>query len=519
MTVNAIIVDDEPYVRQMLKNMIPWNRLSLVLVGEFFNGQDAYNRIKQDNRIDLVITDLRMPVMDGLQLIKETFAVRRDITFIVISAFNDFHLVKEAFMLGAKDYLLKSEMTEDHLHNTLSNLRLNDHPDSEPFSSKDMKKENVLSRLAAGNITASDIDTFKELLCKNEKKRFTLLVLKLNKLDAHASIDEVSLKNVISECFSSAAERLAYGSQAHFEMIQTSPYEYLIFALYAQQELESSIINHLKYAFDQFRPKGFRINLGISRISSDFAKLPQLLHESRLSSDYCFVAGNGSIIRYTTQFDETSPLAIDSRKQIAHLKEQLNTVLFDKSKPDIKKVIIHPPSVHASYIQAIKELYMKYHFIVIDFALQNGLYGEIRALSKEYEEHLKFYGDLDSLNKWLASAIAIIKAHNGENSIINQVKNFMDENYMSDISLQSVANRFNINSSYLSRLFSDKENNTFIDYLARIRITKAIELIKTSNLKIYQICEKTGYTSPEHFSRTFKKLTGKSPKQFMDGRE
>ncbi|BFT70784.1 helix-turn-helix domain-containing protein [Paenibacillus sp. P36] len=516
---NAIIVDDEPYVRQMLKNMIHWDDLSLHLAGEFFNGQDAYDWIKQGNNVDLVITDLRMPIMDGLQLIKNTLAIREHITFLVISAFNEFHLVKEAFLLGAKDYLLKSEMTEDHIHHTLSNLRLNDHPKLPAVSSKELMKETLLSRLAAENLTTNDISTLKELMGNNEKRRLTLLLLRLNKLDAHASTPEASMKKAISECLSPNEEILAFSRQAQVEIIQTSPFEYLILMLYAPQESEASIMQHVRRAFGAFRPSGFRINLGVSRVSFDFFSLPQLLHEARLSVDYCFVAGNGSIIPFTVQFEETPPLAIDSRQQVSILKEQLSAILFDKRKPEIHSVIIPPQNVSASHIRAIKELYMKYHFVLMDFAMQNGLYGELRELSNKYEEHLKFYGDLDSLNKWLSSVIAVVKAHNGENSMINQVKHYVEENYMHDISLQSVANKFNINSSYLSRLFSEKRDTTFTDYLAHTRITKAIEFIKSSNLKIYEICEKVGYTSPEHFSRTFKKLTGKSPKQFMDGRE
>ncbi|MZQ86503.1 helix-turn-helix domain-containing protein [Paenibacillus sp. 5J-6] len=516
---NAIIVDDEPYVRQMLKSMIHWDDLSLHLAGEFFNGQDAYNWMKQDNHVDLVITDLRMPIMDGLQLIRDTLAIKRDITFLVISAFNDFHLVKEAFLLGAKDYLLKSEMTEDHINHTLSNLRLSDRQQMPAVSSKDLMKETLLSRLAAENLTSSDISTLRELLCNNEKRRLTLLLLRLNKLDANVSTPEASMKNAISECLSPNEEILASSSQAHVEIIQTSPYEYLILTLYAPQESEASIMHHLRSAFSTFRPSGFRINLGVSRISSDFSTLPQLLHEARLSVDYCFVAGNGSIIPYTSKFEETPPLSIDSRQQVALLKDQLSAILFDKRKPEIHNVIITPQTVSASHIRAIKELYMKYHFFLMDFAMQNGLYGELRELSNTYEEHLKFYGDLDSLNKWLSSVIAVVKTHNGENSMISQVKHYVEENYMHDISLQSVANKFNMNSSYLSRLFSEKRDTTFTDYLAHTRMTKAIEFMKSSNLKIYEICEKVGYTSPEHFSRTFKKLTGKSPKQFMDGHE
>jgi two-component system response regulator YesN len=275
---NAIIVDDEPYVRQMLKDMINWDDLSLDLAGEFFNGQDAFQRIKEDDQIDLVITDLRMPMMDGLQLIKETLTLRPTMTFLVISAFNEFHLVKEAFLLGAKDYLLKSEMTEEHINHTLSNLRLNDRQKLAAISNKDLMKETLLSRLAAENITSNDLGTLKELLCNQVKRRVALLLLRLNKLDAHASTPEATMKETIAKCLSLDEENLSSSSQAHVEIIQTSPFEYLILTLYAWQESEACIMEHLRHAFYTFRPNGFRINLGVSRISSDFSSLPQLFY-------------------------------------------------------------------------------------------------------------------------------------------------------------------------------------------------------------------------------------------------
>ncbi|UKS29486.1 response regulator [Paenibacillus sp. HWE-109] len=534
MAMKVIIVDDEPYVRQMIKSMINWNQLSLELVGEFFNGEDDYNWIKQDSSIDLVISDLRMPVMDGLNLIKEALAFRPELKFVVISAYDDYHLVKEAFKLGALDHLLKSEMTEDHLYNALSNLRIIDtkNPitrleqipgayslESQTFSNRELIKESLLSRLVAGNIHTNDIDALKELLCENKKKRLVLMILKMNKSDIHASVPEASVIHGISKYLSYKEEMLDYSSEVHYEIVQISPYEFLILLLFAQQESDSSILTYLTYFYDQFCPLGFKINLGLSHISSHFDKLPQLIHEARISNDYCFVAGNGSIIRYQAQFDQTPPYEIDSMKQITILKKLLNSLLFDSCKVDISEVMVAPRSVSVSHMHEIKDLYMKYHFILVDFSLQNGLDGEIRALSNEYIKHLKLYDDLDSLNKWLASIMTKIKANKGENSIISHVKHFVEENYTNDISLQSVANKFNINSSYLSRLFSEKVNTNFIDYLAHIRITKAIELIKTSNLKMYEVTEKVGYTSPEHFSRTFKKITGKSPKQFMDGRE
>ncbi|QAY66972.1 response regulator transcription factor [Paenibacillus protaetiae] len=526
----AIIVDDEPYVRQMIKGMIPWQQMDMELAGEFYNGEDAYQFIEQHSGIDVAFTDLRMPVMDGLHLIRRALEVRPGLNFIVVSAYDDFHLVKDAFMLGAKDYLLKSEMTEQQIRHVLSRLQekaaansggLSEGPEKgSAYDGQYWLKETLLSRLAAGHISAADIGTLQSLLSGHAPKKWRSMMVKLHKPNGQAAPPAGSFAAEITRYVMEQEEALACREQMRCDIAAVSPYEYMLVLQYAVHEAEAAMNSHMTELSSRLKLEGLCASIGISRTSADFAKLPALAEEARLCAAYCFIAGNGSIIRYTPQLAEPSPMEINAAGRTAQLKKLLNTLWLEQGKAaDLTGIAISPSSVCVRHIQAVADLYMKYHFVLVDFAQQNGLFtGATAALSAEYEQHWKHNGDLHSLNQWLASFIHALQTYRGEHSIIHQIKLYMASHYTDDISLQSVAGKFNINSSYLSRLFSEKENASFVDYLSHIRISKAMELMKTSHFKIYEICEKVGYTSPEHFSRTFKKMTGKSPKQFMDGR-
>ena len=117
----AMLVDDEPYIRQMLRSMGHWEQHGFSIAAEAINGAQALQELAAPGRdIRLVLCDLRMPVMDGLELIAKASALYPSLHFVVISAYNDFHLVREAFTLGAEEYLLKSEMTGKDVDSVLA---------------------------------------------------------------------------------------------------------------------------------------------------------------------------------------------------------------------------------------------------------------------------------------------------------------------------------------------------------------------------------------------------------------
>lgn len=119
--INFLIVDDEPMMRYLLKNLIPWEQNNFKIIGEAINGKDALEFLNK-NSVDIILTDLRMPVMDGLSLIKSSKDNNLNGIFIVLSAYDEFHLVSDSFKLGASDYILKSELTDKTLLKTINAL-------------------------------------------------------------------------------------------------------------------------------------------------------------------------------------------------------------------------------------------------------------------------------------------------------------------------------------------------------------------------------------------------------------
>lgn len=138
----------------------------------------------------------------------------------------------------------------------------------------------------------------------------------------------------------------------------------------------------------------------------------------------------------------------------------------------------------------------------------------ICCLINEFNNDLKNNGTLPELNKWLVTMIETLIEEMAHTGVIFRAKQYINQNYDKNISLGDVAKYSGISESYLSREFRNKTGDSFSNYILKVRMNKAIELIKNSNLKIYEIAEKVGFNNAEYFSKQFKKVMGKSPKNF-----
>lgn len=528
--IHVQIADDEPYVRNMLRNMVNWTDLGMEIVAEAYDGKEAFHQINDPSlNISLVLTDLKMPVLSGLALIEQCKKKGLNVCFVVVSAYDDFHMVKEAFKLGAVDYLLKSEMTREQIYNVLSHAKNRIEENQEIIPTRELSfieqeidksllKENLLNKVFRENSHKEVIEQLRRVLNIQRGSRVVLLMLKLIQSSACKTDAEINFEKIIAEYLSNSVHALANCLEMHYEIIQITPFEYGILVLYSSSESASSIMKHLRYLHDMFTPDVYMINVGMSHISTNFMMLPGLVDESRVALNYCFVEGNHSIVRYSNIIDRKSVFYLDVAKQLSELKKLLNALILKADEFNINKVIVHPGYVQACNIIEVRELYARYYFVITDFATQNGFYNSIQPLCYAYESDVRHHADLNGLNHWLMDVIQKLKDATKNNSITARIKYYMNNHYYEPtISLQSVSDEFEMNPCYLSRLFSEKEKVNFSDYLAGLRISKAIEMIKTTNMKIYEICDKVGYSNTEHFSRIFKKITGKSPKQYASG--
>lgn len=120
---NILLVDDQPLYRKTLRAIVDWESMDMQIVADVHNGQEALNIINAQS-VDIVLTDMKMPVMNGLELIESVQRKQPEIQFIALSAYDEFYLVKSAFKLGVKEYVLKSEISEERIREVVQNVKI-----------------------------------------------------------------------------------------------------------------------------------------------------------------------------------------------------------------------------------------------------------------------------------------------------------------------------------------------------------------------------------------------------------
>lgn len=532
---NVILVDDEPLVRIAFKSFLDWEAHGFRFVGEFSNGKDALDQIK-GLEADIIVTDIRMPVMDGLQLIREARVDQSDIVILVLSSYDDFHLVKEAYNYGIYDYILKTEMNPEQLEKLFAKVK-----DHIMDYRKKTNQHERLQKLYTHNKASLKEAFFKELIWgrapNDEKLDFEIgqLGLLLKPKNLYMSILQIDDFDILEQKYGNDSLQLLLFAMTNIieeilnefkigDVFSNHPSEYVI--TYSFDEIPSSklikeTLWHLHKRIDNMLLQYLNITVssGISDVSmKGFRHMINMYKQARSAVEYKFVKGKNSI----TFFDEVlnHPMThleykVENGTHILRgflenpREEQLETLL--------NHILIDNTTFDLNDFKQIKLIYGVYASVLYDHSLKKQIILQMKEVFEEYYKRLQTHGTLNGLNEWLRRILYMIcEENNGEGSLVKQAKQYIYGNYVEQITLSKVAQSLKVSESHLSRLFSEQTGERFMRFLVKVRIDKAKEYLDTTNLKIYEIAEKVGYTSTEHFSRSFKEVTGKSPKSFMN---
>lgn len=499
----AILVDDEPYIRQMLRSMGHWEDSGFTIAAEAINGEEALRELAVPGRdIRLVLCDLRMPVMDGLELIAKAREKYPSLHFVVISAYNDFHLVREAFTLGAEEYLLKSEMTDKDIDTVLASVRGRLEADERDHLRRTSMKGTLLKSFLE---YATDAD-------RERIRRFPML----EDLPPHRDGSMVCLTLRTSQDAAPAAiagiDRWMREKKLSGAQLSRGPGERLV--LLMNQKPSAGTLSKLTAQLRGYLPsaaKGY-VNIGVSRFIRDWEQVGIAAKESVVACDLCFLQGNNRIIYY--QPDRRVPRDIPLRQRSDELNRLLHAPVPVAAEEAVAQFAPCAAELSVQDIPQVQELFLRYHYVLSDYALQ--LTDEAdRSLFTSGKELVASGADLETLNRWLRRVFSTLQDSGAASSLIGKMRFYIDRNYMKDLNLAALADEFHISTTYVSRLFTQESGLSFVDYLAKIRVEKAVILIRTTNLKLYEISEQVGFHSQEHFSRTFKKQIGVSPRQYI----
>lgn len=540
----ALIVDDEPLMIDVLRNIIDWREAGFEIVEEAFNGEEAL-KIINSRPVDVVLTDLKMPLMNGLDLVLNTRTVNPAIKFIVVSAYDEFHMVSSAFKLGVEEYLLKDEMTGEQVLGVLSVMKekLNQEEEKRARAERqkmleqeaylntqklmrhmnlnqDVIREKMLKDIIWGGAAEDSAKPEMPDLIRLNNRRKCMLCIRIDDYqrletqvwEGNSELLHHSILNIIDETLDNRGIGDAF-RKAHGEYVAILCFEDAMSET-AVRETTYSIGNEIKRSIER-RLHAVAV-CGASETATGMKCLQKLYGQAYSACRYSFVQGKDRMIFFDGLPKTGADLTAEFAESANRLKEFLANIKNEDGLKAVNELCVSDSQVYPGNVDDVKRLYDKYNVYLSDFIEQHQLGDALRDSVGRYSSYIREYGGLKELNEWLKGSLAQLTAAVGEgNQLINRAKRFINKHYGENISLSDVANQIGVNASYLSRTFTRETGDSLMEYLAKVRMEVAANYIRTTDLKIYEIAEKVGYTNAEHFSRMFKKVTGKSPREFL----
>ena len=524
----VLIVEDEMLVRLGLKNSIEWNKFDMTIVSDVTNGQEAWEAYEKEQP-DLIITDIRMPVMNGMELIQRIREKDKDTIIVILSCIEEFDLVRKAMSYGVSDYILKLTMTEEEIEAVLKNVQdklINSQKHHVTrniiTANTDVVKEKLLKDLLFYHIcTPEDFCTqtvrlglklHKErlLLCMLEIDDFDRLQTKLD--DEKGLLIKLTMLNILNEILNNYKRgEVFYDNDIHYVLIFSFQDCYSEQALL--QEL-FTILNNVKATINTFFDAS--ISFGISSIQNGFDALEKMYREAKKALEQKFVCGTGTF--FISDQEQKEGTIVDKLQSLRSLPELDKLMLKDnlmEYQERIDRVIDTLPTTRI-HVQ-------EFFYQLLNWTASSiSIHGEINTTVISYNQQISRCDTLDGMVLLFKKFITNINKNAHTNKIISkdisEAVKYIKHNYAEEINLQKVAEHVKLSPAYLSNLFKKDLQVNFTEYLNEVRIKNAKELLADSYFKAYEISEKVGFSDNAYFCRVFRKLTGVSPNEYRKQR-
>lgn len=491
-----VLVDDETSIREGLAKIISKENAGFIVAGICSNGQEALKLIEStDEVVDVVITDIRMPLVDGLELIKQLKSIQPDIRCIIMSGFTDFEYARQALRYSAVDYLLKP-INKKQLFKLLYELER----EKEACLGKEQRYRTgvLLSYLKSSTSLCSKLPELSLQL-----SYFTVHVLRSRDIDAlHARLNLAVLDWAGSS-----------------DIVDTGDGTLALISYFSQEPR----VELVKKLLAQLRPALVSVGVvhaGSSRVYQQAAQLSEAYSEALRACDYGLYDYSTWSGWHYDDLPQPEPDITDwfirTREILGEHMQILNT---SQIKADLEKLFGELKQVKASrqsiillcrliFDTALAELpeWRSFYDTAVEEQLREQM---LTCLAFEELKGLFFSFFLKGLEEIRANRLQLADRS------VETVKRWIRENYDQQAELSSLANMVYLTPSYLSKLFKQETGMTITDYLIEMRIKKAKHLLKTCpDLKIHEIGCEVGYPDPAYFNKLFKRVVGVTPSEY-----
>ncbi|WP_339323986.1 response regulator transcription factor [Paenibacillus sp. FSL W8-0194] len=526
----VFIVDDEAVVRDGLKRTIDWQEHGFELIGDFANGREVLE-VMEHTVPDVIISDISMPFMDGLELAANVTRKYPYVKIIILTGFDEFEYAQQAIRLKVSDFILKP-ITAHEMRELLRKVKCEmdetarQHEDlsrlySQLKQSLPLLKERFLERLVVSGLRPAEIEERFRYFGLNPLLPLQLVMV--------ADIDDFGARQLQAET-GNDTEILRYAAYNVLEEIAErenlllfrTREERLVLVVSGNAEAAGlyerayRIAEEARFYIEKFLK--FTVSIGVGQAVKTAEELPASYKSALSALDYRFLLGKNRVLSILDFEDRpayenhlrgdwdrklASAVKTGSLEEVRELIKRFVADLKESMAP-LDACILHIQKVVLSLMNTAQEL-----------GLDNAR--PIRLTDADR------YKTLDEIGAWLEEAVSSVMsaiAENRNHHTLAQVRKaveYIETHYAEEkMSLQDICRHCLMSTSYFSLVFKQHTGETFVEYLTRVRMDKAKEMLQHTMLKFYEIAGKVGYGDPNYFSILFKKHVGMTPREYRD---
>ena len=508
----VFIADDELIIRQGLKCIIEWEDYGFEIIGEASNGEDALHFIAKHNP-DVVMMDIRMPGMTGIDVVKGIRQNGYKGKIIIVSGYSDFKYAQAAIRYGVEYYLTKP-IDEQELSETVQEIRQLLHQEAKQRNAHNHYRKKahrmILYDIFAGKEHIDSIDLAELNLNASEYQ-----VVIYEKYSHHATTMPYRFSDLL---------KVTNEDNSSYENITIENNEIILlkgrfiikkfeeFLEHYEREQKPQTNSPLDSLFITYG----RIVHSVDEIHISYNEALRLL-QRRFFCEYKQHTFGYHQLPEVTQH-ETCPLSPDilqdycekltgyiqaiKRNQVAETLKELEQKLY-YSSDDISEIKLFLTDLYLSIKEKISHLY---HNVKIPFPRNAEIINTINEKYYLYEIILFFTEQFEMIMQSIGNP--------SSSSVMDDIIRYIEHNYMDNIKLENIAPLFGYNSSYLGKIFNKKVGMGFNMFIDQVRIRQSKDLLKNTDLKVYEISEKVGYRNVDYFHTKFKKYVNQSPAEY-----
>ncbi len=492
--ISVLLVDDEPNVRHGVKMMIPWDELDLEVIGEGEDGDDGFAKIMALDP-DIVIADVKMPGMTGLQMIEAAVKNGYSGKCLILSGYSDFAYAKEAMYLGVKQFILKP-VDEDELIKALISLR-----DEILEQRRDQLAIRQMTEYRNEQITHALLLGDTEILNKSDLSSYVYPSYDVSVISFSDDMDQQEKTS-----FPETIKKRFGGDSTDIVTSGLSGVAVIIFkGWHRPRVLEMLTKFSREHSGKIFITVGKTVN-SIYKIKDSYAEANSLLgnrfqylHYGILTADMLTGGESGQneindIVNRICAYIEIN----DTDKLEASI---------ERLRAELCKGSLTAEKIKVTCMTAIMEIRSRISKSIGDKKTEQFINDEL--VTKIGEMASLF--DIITLMKKTLSELSYAHFGRTTKSTMERVVQYIRANYSSELRLELLANIFGYNSAYLGKVFHQYTGENFNNYLDGIRINEAKRLLAMDEYKVYEVAEMVGYTNINYFHNKFKKYVGISP--------